>query len=213
VVPYRRLSGVIGCAVLAVSACGGMATTASPGGAATATATTGASTPDPVSGVPDPFGSAGTPDATEGRDASGGATPRPTSWPGNAVLAISALGVADNEVRRAINDFNQGVATEDLGLMRRAATGLAEIGVLLPNVERIEVYEPMRSLAGKYRAAISEIAAASRDVKSAIDAGDAEAIGSSSSRLARGLALYAELQPELASWVEQSIEQQRLLIR
>jgi hypothetical protein len=129
------------------------------------------------------------------------------------VLAIEALGVADNEVRKAINDFNQGVATEDLRLMRAAAVGLSDIGVLLPNAERLEVFEPMRPLAARYRAAIPEIAGAAREVQTSIDAGDGEAIGTSSSRLARALALYAELQPELASWVEQSIEQQRLLVR
>ena len=193
--PVRTATAVL--VALAVSACGGMAATATPGGAET----------------PTPAG-AGSPTAGRSGAASGvAATPRPTPWPGNAVLAIEALGVADNEVREAINDFNEGVATEDLGLMRKAAAGLSGIDVLLPNVERIEAFEPMRPLATQYRAAIPEIAAAAREVTEAIDARDAEAIGASSSRLARGLSLYAELQPELAGWVEQSIEQQRLLVR
>lgn len=204
-------------ALLALSACGGIAATASPGGAGTATAETDGPTPGATTGGTDGSGAAPTPGAsgvapTPGVSG-GAATARPTSWPGNAVLAIEALGVADGEVREAMGDFSRGVETEDLPLMRQAATGLADIGVLLRNVERIEVYEPMRPLAAQYRAAISEIASAARDVRSAIDAGDAEAIGTSSSRLAGGLALYAELQPELASWVEQSIDQQRLLVR
>jgi hypothetical protein len=143
----------------------------------------------------------------------GGATPRPTAWPGNAVLGIEALGVADGEIRKGIEDFGRGVATEDLRLMRRAADGLADVDVLLPNADRIDIFPPMQPLAADLRKVLPEISGASKDLRAAIDAGDGEAIGTSSRRLADALTAYAELQPTLAQYVLESIEQRRIFLR
>jgi hypothetical protein len=141
------------------------------------------------------------------------ATPRPTPWPGNAVLGIEAMGVADGQILEAINDFNKGVATEDLALMREAANGLAGIDVLLPNVDKISIFEPMKPFAQAYGAAITAIAAAARAERTAIDARDGAAITSSSQALVSALTLYTGVQSELASWVEQATEQRRMLAR
>jgi hypothetical protein len=145
--------------------------------------------------------------------ASGAAGARPTAWPGNAVLGIEALGVADGPILAAINDFNRGIATEDLALMRRAADGLAGLDVLLPNIDKINIYDPMKSFAERYGAAIRGISAAARDVRAAIDAGDAAAITTSSQALITSLGAYTDVQPELAMWVGDSIKQRRLLLR
>lgn len=141
------------------------------------------------------------------------ATPRPTAWPGNAVIGIEALGVADGEIRKGINDFSRGVATEDLALMRHAADGLAGVDVLLRNADRIEIFPPMRPLAAQVREAVPAIADASRDLRAAIDAGDAEAIGTASAQLTEALTAWAELQPTLATFVNESIEQRRIFYR
>jgi hypothetical protein len=140
-------------------------------------------------------------------------TPQPTAWPGNAVLGIDALGVADGQILAAIRDFNQGVATEDLALMRKAADGLAGLDVLLPNLDKINIFEPMRSFADRYGAAIRAISSAAKDVRAAIDAGNANSITTSSQALVTALTLYTAVQPDLAAWVEQSTTQQRLLTR
>ena len=140
-------------------------------------------------------------------------TPQPTAWPGNAVLGIDALGVADGQILAAINDFNQGVATEDLALMRKAADGLAGLDVLLPNLDKINIFEPMRSFADRYGAAVRAISSAAKDVRAAIDAGNAASITTSSQALVAALTLYTAVQPDLAAWVEQSTTQQRLLTR
>lgn len=141
------------------------------------------------------------------------AGPKPTSWPGNAILGIEALGAADGPILAAINDFNRGIATEDLALMRRAADGLAGLDVLLPNMDKINIYEPMRSFADRYGAAIRAIVAGAKSVRSAIDAGDANAITTSSQALIESLRGYTDIQPELATWVNESIKQRRLLLR
>ena len=145
--------------------------------------------------------------------ASGAAGARPTAWPGNAVLGIEALGVADGPILAAINDFNRGIATEDLALMRRAADGLAGLDVLLPNIDKINIYDPMKPFAERYGAAIRGISAAAKDVRAAIDAGDAAAITTSSQALITSLRAYTDVQPELAMWVGDSIKQRRLLVR
>jgi hypothetical protein len=146
-------------------------------------------------------------------DGSGAVGPRGTPWPGNAVLGIEALGAADGQILAAINDFNTAVATEDLTLMRRAADGLVGLDVLLPNLDKITIFEPMRSFADRYGAAIRAIAAAATALRTAIDAGDAAGISRSGQDLVAGFQLYTGVQAELASWVEQSIEQRRLLLR
>jgi hypothetical protein len=139
--------------------------------------------------------------------------PAPTAWPGNAVLGIEALGAADGPILAAINDLGRGVQTEDLALIGRAADGLAGLGVLLPNMEKINVYEPMRSFSDRYGAAVRGIVSAATAVRSAIDAGDSDAITGSAAALITSLNNYTAVQPELAAWVEQSIAQRRLLVR
>jgi hypothetical protein len=140
-------------------------------------------------------------------------TPRPTAWPGNAILGINAMGVADGQITVAINDFNKGIATEDIALMRRAADGLAGLEVVLPNVDKIDIFEPMRPFADRYASAIRAIASAARDVRDAIDARDGPAITRSSQALVAALTLYTTVQTELAAWVEQATTQQRLLVK
>jgi hypothetical protein len=145
--------------------------------------------------------------------ADAGGSPKATAWPGNAVLGINALGVADGQILAAINDLNKGIATEDLALMRKAADGLAGLDVLLPNMAKIDIFEPMRPFAEQYGSAIRAIVAAATSLRTAIDAHDAAAITTSTQALVSSLTLYTNVQPQLAAWVEQSTEQQRLLAR
>jgi hypothetical protein len=167
-------------------------------------------TPGPTAS---PTGSAASGGPAGSPGGSGAIGPRGTPWPGNAVLGIEALGAADGQILAAINDFNTAVATEDLALMRRAADGLAGLDVLLPNLDKITIYEPMRSFADRYGAAIRAIATAATALRTAIDGADAAGITRSGQDLVAGFQLYTGVQPELASWVEQSIEQRRLLVR
>jgi hypothetical protein len=154
------------------------------------------------------------PAGSAGPSGSGGsAAPRPTSWPGNAVIGIEALGVADPEITAAISDLGRGIQTEDLALIRKAADGLSKLDVLLPNLDKISIYEPMVPFAERYGDAVRAISPAATDVRSAIDAGDAAAITSSTQALVAALGLYTDVQPELAQWVHDSIEQRRLLLR
>ena len=164
----------------------------------------------PTAALPSPVTASAPPASPVGSGETGA---KPTAWPGNAVLGIEALGVADGPILAAINDFNRGIATEDLALMRRAANGLAGLDVLLPNLEKISIYEPMRPFADRYGAAIREIVAAAKAVRAAIDAGDAGAITTSSQALIASLSSYTDVQPELATWVGESIKQRRLLVR
>lgn len=152
-------------------------------------------------------------DASPSGSADPSATPRPTAWPGNAVLGIDALGVADGQILAAINDFNKAIATEDLALMRKAADGLAGLDVLLPNIARIDIFEPMRPFADRYETAIRAISSAAKDLRAAIDAHDAAAVTSSAQALVSSFSMYSAVQPELAAWVQQSTEQRRLLLK
>ncbi len=144
-------------------------------------------------------------------DGSGG--PRPTPWTGNAVLGIEALGAADSQILEALADLGQGIANEDLSVIRTAAVGLAGLDVLAPNYEKIRTFPPMVPFADQYETAISAIDSAADAVVDALDAQDPAAITSTTQALVDALGLYTGVQPQLAAYVNESIEQRRLLVR
>jgi len=147
-----------------------------------------------------------------GPGASGDAgAPKATPWPGDAVLGIEALGIADGQIGSATSDLSKGIADEDLVLMRKAADGLAGVDVLLPNMVKIRLEPAMRPFADKYEAAIKAISAGGKSLRDAIDKGDAKAIATSTQALLNGLAMYTAIQGELAAWIEQMPEQKRML--
>ena len=43
-----------------------------------------------------------------------GPTPQPTRWPAPAVTGITGLGAGDTEIAKAVADFSEAVAAEDL---------------------------------------------------------------------------------------------------
>lgn len=145
--------------------------------------------------------------------AAGSGGPQPTPWTGNAALGIEALALADSQILEALADLGQGIANEDLGVIRTAAEGLAGLDVLLPNIEKIEPFAPMAPFAGQYEAAITTIDAAAQDVVDAIDAEDPAAITTTTQALVDALRLYSAVQPQLAAFVQQLPEQKRLLLR
>jgi hypothetical protein len=151
--------------------------------------------------------------ATTDAATDGSGAPRPTPWTGNAVLGIEALGLADAQIVTALADLGRGIANEDLGLIRTAAEGLAGLDVLLPNMEKIRPYAPMAPFADQYETAITTIDAAAQDVVDAIEAQDAAAITATTQALVDALGLYTAVQPQLATYVNDSIEQRRLLLR
>jgi hypothetical protein len=145
--------------------------------------------------------------------ASGGGAARATPWPGDAVLGIEALGIADGNIGAATSDLGKGVADEDLALMRKAAAGLAGVDVLLPNITKIRLEPGMHAFADKYEAAITQISAGGKALRDAIDKGDAPAIATSTQDLLNGLKLYTALQGDLAAWIQQLPEQKRMLVQ
>lgn len=139
--------------------------------------------------------------------------PLATPWLGNAVLGIEAMGVADGEIRKGINDFNAGVQAGDPARMLQAAKGLAGVDVLLANADRIEPFQPMREFAGAYREAISEMSAAAKELQVAIEGGDGPGTTAASRELIDSFTKYAAIQSQLAEWVVQVPEQKRILVR
>ncbi len=189
--PAATVLAMLGAACLAVAACGGT----SPSLPALAT-----SSPSTSIGIGTP-----TPDGSGG--------PQATPWTGNAVLGIEAMGLADGQITAALADLGQGIANEDLAVIRRAAEGLAGLEVLLPNLEKIRTFAPMATFADQYETAITTIDAAAQDVVDAIDAEDPPAITASIQALVEALRLYTAAQPQLATFVQESIAQRRLLLR
>ena len=64
-------------------------------------------------------------------------------WPGTTVLATIAMGAADGEIQKAGADLQAAADKQDLKAMWGAADGLATmIDGLMPNIDRLEIYEP-----------------------------------------------------------------------
>ena len=163
---------------------------------------------------PSPGRPSGSPSADSSGLSASGATPQPTAWPGNAVLGIVGLGAGDTELAKAVADFSEAVAAEDLVRMRGAAGGLQNlIGGLTKDVDRITIYPPMAGLVDQYRAAFTAMQEGARQLQDAIDAGNAQAIVSATSRITDGMRLYGEIRAPLSAWVEQAITQQRLYVK
>lgn len=146
--------------------------------------------------------------------AGSGPSPQATPWPGNAVIGIVGLGAGDNEIAKAVADFSEAVAAEDLVRMRGAAGGLENLltGLNL-QVDRIAIYPPMAGLVDQYHAAFGAMIDGSRKLRTAIDAADANGILTATQRITEGMALYGQIRGPLSAWVEQATEQQRLLVK
>jgi len=115
------------------------------------------------------------------------------------------------EIGKASTDLQTSIATEDLRLMRQAAAGLAGIDVLRDRLSSLESYAYTRSFGTAYREALDLIASGGRQVRDAIDTGDAKGIEAGNVTLGRGLAAYTALRPRLSELVKAAMEQQRLL--
>ncbi len=186
------VAAILCVAGIIVSACGPSTTTA-PGASA-----------GPVSAAP----------SASVAPAGSGPTPKPTAWPGNAVLGIVGLGAGDNEIARAVADFSEAVAAEDLVRMRGAAGGLENLLTSLnAQVDRIAIYPPMAGLVDQYHAAFGAMIDGSRKLRTAIDAADSNGILTATQRITEGMALYGQIRGPLSDWVEQATEQQRLLVK
>lgn len=186
-----RVVAILCVAGIVVAACGPRTTPS--------TASTG-----PVSAAP----------SASAAPADSGPTPKPTAWPGNAVLGIVGLGAGDNEIAKAVADFSEAVAAEDLVRMRGAAGGLENLLTGLNHqVDRIAIYPPMAGLVDQYHAAFGAMIDGSRKLRTAIDAADANGILTATQRITEGMALYGQIRGPLSAWVEQATEQQRLLVK
>jgi hypothetical protein len=144
---------------------------------------------------------------------SSGPTPQPTRWPVPAVHGIAGLGGGDAEIAKAVADFSEAVAAEDLKRMRAAAIGLQTlITGLGTSVDQIAGYAPMASLATRYRTAFAPMLDGSRALVTAIDAGDATGIVNATGRITEGMQAYGAVRSELSDWVDELPDQQHMLV-
>ena len=145
---------------------------------------------------------------------SGGPEASPERWPGTTVLAVIALGAADGEIQKAGADLQSAADTRDLKAMWGAADGLAKmIDALIPNLDRLDVYPPTKSVGRLYRTAFPELAAGAKQLRDSITSGDSAGVIAGSQQIARGLGDYSPIREQIAALVEQAILQQRLYLK
>jgi len=152
------------------------------------------------------------PSSTVTPDASG--APRPSRWPGTAVLAVIKLGGIDGEIAKAGQDFIKAADAGDPALMWGAADGL--IPVLEDttiSVEHLADWDQTAELAAILQAAYPLMLEGAMQLRDAITAGDATGVQEGSNKLAKGLTTYAPARPIIADLVPEAILQQRILNR
>ncbi len=148
-----------------------------------------------------------------GATGSGGPRPSATPWPRDAVTALTALGAGDSEIAKAVADFSEATAAEDLTRMRGAAIGLDNlVKGLSADVDQIAAYPPMAGLAAKYRAAFGPMSTGSEALVKALDAGDSNGITAAIQQITDGFVAYGVVRQELDDWVGQLPDQQHFYV-
>ena len=155
-------------------------------------------------------GTTSTPGPSATTDPSGSNRPKPTHWPGTAVLAVIKLGGADGEIAKAGKDFAAAAAASDVAALWGAADGLVPvIEDLIPSVEPLEEYSLTAELGKDLRKAYPLMLEGARDLRDGIAAGNAQQVEEGSAKLAEGLAAYGPARSILADLVPQALLQQR----
>lgn len=142
----------------------------------------------------------------------GSADPRPSRWPGTAVLAVIKLGGIDGEIARAGADLAKAADAGDPAAMWGAADGL--IPVLEDtslSVEHLAAWDETAELAGYLQKAYPLMLEGAIQLRDSITAGDSAGVHEGSVKLAQGLTEYAPARPILATLVPEALLQKRNL--
>lgn len=157
-------------------------------------------------------GSSVTPAPSSTATPDGSGAPRPSRWPGTAVLAVIKLGGIDGEIAKAGQDFIAAADAGDPALMWGAADGLIPVLEDTPlSVEHLAAWDETADLAAILQAAYPLMLEGAMQLRDAIAAGDARAVEEGSAKLAKGLTTYAPARPIIADLVPEAILQQRVL--
>lgn len=142
----------------------------------------------------------------------GSTVPRPSRWPGTAVLAIIKLGGIDGEIAKAGADLAKAADESDVAAMWGAADGLIPvIQDTSLSVEHLAAWDETAELAGYLQEAYPLMLEGATQLRDAITAGDSAGVQEGSRKLAQGLTEYAPARPILADLVPEALLQQRNL--
>lgn len=146
----------------------------------------------------------GTPDGSAG--------PKPSRWPGTAVLAIVKLGGIDGEIAKAGRDFITAADARDVEAMWGAADGLIPVvSDLSLSVQHLAEWDKTADLAGYLQTAYPLLLEGATQLRDAITAGDSAGVEAGSRKLADGLNAYSPARAILADLVPEALLQQRNL--
>jgi hypothetical protein len=163
-------------------------------------AAAGCGTTSPSSGAPSPS-------ATEAPP-----TPHPTRWPSGIALAVTTLGVADNDIKAAGTDLEHAASTEDVNLMLSASDGLAKtVASLQPSVDKLSTFEHTKAIAAQYNVALPLLHDGAKKIHDSLAAGDSAGVEAGFTTLQKGWVEYDKVRAPLSDLVTESLAQQRLL--
>ncbi len=142
----------------------------------------------------------------------GSAGPKPSRWPGTAVLAIIKLGGIDGEIAKAGRDFITAADARDVEAMWGAADGLIPVvSDLTLSVQHLAEWDKTTELAGYLETAYPLMLEGATQLRDSITAGDSAGVEEGSRKLAEGLTAYSPARAILADLVPEALLQQRVL--
>ena len=159
-----------------------------------------------------PEGSAtGSPGSTV--EASGGPTPKPTTWPTGTVEATIALGAANGEFTKMTDDIAAAVDSQDPA---RIATAMNDALTFLTgnqqNIGKLQDYPGTKELGDRLAPVYAKMIAGATQVRGGLTSGDAGAVEAGFTTFFEGSTEYAELSSDVATAAEQAVLMKRQLL-
>ena len=143
-----------------------------------------------------------------------GPTPVPTSWPTTVVLAVTALGAADNEFDKMGSDLTTAVNDNSPQEMLVASqSGLDFLKGNQQNVPKLQAYSITKDLGDGLAKAYADMIAGLQQVHDSLDSGNAAGVQAGFQQFATGSTEYAAVRQDLSDKAEQAIFMTKVLNR
>ncbi|HEX5590939.1 MAG TPA: hypothetical protein VFX65_11670 [Candidatus Limnocylindrales bacterium] len=156
------------------------------------------------------------PSSTPTATASGslGPTPRPTAWPTLTIEAAVALGAAQNDFQKMLDDVAAAVAAEDPARIRIAMDdAIRFLSGNEQNIPRLQAYEGTKALGDRLAPVYAKMISGATQVRDGLTSGDGAAVEAGFTAFLEGQTEYAGISSDVAVAAEQALFMQRVLLR
>lgn len=143
-----------------------------------------------------------------------GPTPRPSAWPTLTIEAAIALGAAQNDFQKMLDDVAAAVAAEDPARIRIAMDdAIRFLSGNEQNIPRLQAYEGTKALGDRLAPVYAKMIAGATQVRDGLTSGDGAAVEAGFTAFLEGQTEYAGISSDVAVAAEQALFMKRILLR